>query len=45
MVNNHGDRKSPKDRAVPLSNGRSKRLINGEILTTDTNWPWTPKPP
>ena len=30
VVNNHGDRKSPKDRVVgPLTNGRSLWLING----------------
>ena len=30
MVNNHGDRKSPKDRVVgPLPNGRTSWLING----------------
>ena len=29
MVNNHGDRKSPKDRVIPLPNGRTSWLING----------------
>ena len=30
MVNNHGDRKSPKDRVMgPLPNGQTSWLING----------------
>ena len=30
VINNHGDRKSPKDRVVgPLANGRTLWLING----------------
>ena len=30
VVNNHGDRKSPKDRVMgPLPNGRTSWLING----------------
>ena len=33
MVNNHGDRKSPKDRVVgPLPNGQTPWLINGGNL-------------
>ena len=39
MVNNHGDRKSPKDRVIPLPNGRTSWLINGgPILTTYKSW-------
>ena len=40
MVNNHGDRKSPKDRVVgPLPNGRTPWLINGgTLLTTYIHW-------
>ena len=35
MVNNHGDRKSPKDRVVgPHPNGRNLWLINQGLLTT-----------
>ena len=39
-MNNHGDRKSPKDRVVgPLPNGRTLWLINGgPILTTYDTW-------
>ena len=29
MVNDHGDRKSPKDRVVPFPNGRNLWLISG----------------
>ena len=29
MVNNHGDRKSPKDRVGLVINGRASWLING----------------
>ena len=28
-MHNHGDRKSPKDRVIPLPNGRTLWLING----------------
>ena len=29
FVNNHGGRKSPKDRVIPIPNGRISWLING----------------
>ena len=33
MVNNHGDRKSPKDRGVPLRNGRFMAYKWGLLAT------------
>ena len=29
VVNNHGGRKSPKDRVIPIPNGRTSWLLNG----------------
>ena len=37
MVNNHGDRKSPKDRVIPLPNGRFIAYKWG-LLTTYESW-------
>ena len=34
MLNNHGDRKSPKDRVVPLPNGHPWLINRGVILAT-----------
>ena len=36
MVNNHGDRKSPKDRVIPLPNGRFMAYKWG-LLSTYTS--------
>ena len=48
MVNNHGDRKSPKDRVVgPLPNGQTPWLINGGnlLLTSPCDDPPSKVPP
>ena len=38
MVNNHGDRKSPKDRVGLIVNGRTLWLINGgDPITTEAS--------
>ena len=45
MVNNHGDRKSPKDGVVgPLPNGLNKWLIHGGHKLV-TNWDDPPSTP
>ena len=38
MVNNHGDRKSPKDRVTPLPNGRFMAYKWWLLTTYSTNW-------
>ena len=46
VVNNHGDRKSPKDRVVvPLPNGRTPWLVNRGTLTTYIHWDDPPSIP
>ena len=38
MVNNHGDRKSPKDRVVPLPNGHEHGLYGGDPNHVSKSW-------